>query len=154
MGTSPTSNTAAVPAAHKSLRCIGRFHHAASEVQMAITNEVKPRDCSCASAFTAFFAVENHLSTRLTNSATGDGFSGITAAISCECAKGYNEAPRASAVAYRSAGSLARQRITMRSNAAGKLELRCEGGGGIIATIWAQTALTELPLNGCTPVVI
>jgi hypothetical protein len=74
MGTSPISNTAAVPAAHKSLRCIGRFHHAASEVQMAVINEVKPRDCSCASAFNAFTAVAIHFSARPTNSAAADGF--------------------------------------------------------------------------------
>src|SRR6202795_3097006 len=154
MGTSPISNSAVVPAAHKSFRCIGRFHHAASEVHIAVSNEVTRRDCSCASAFNAFTAVATHFSARPTNSATGDGFSTTTVAISCACAKGYSEAPSASAVAYRSAGSLARQRITMRSNAAGKLELWCEGGGGIIATICAHTALTELPLNGCTPVVI
>src|SRR6202162_638400 len=154
MGTSPISNTAAVPAAHKSLRCIGRFHHAESEVHIAVTNELNRRDCSPASAFNAFPAVIAHFSARATKCATADGFSGAAGANSCACAKGYNEAPSASAVAYRSAGFLARQRITMRSNAAGKFGLWCEGGGGVIATICAHTALTELPLNGCTPVVI
>ncbi len=60
MGTSEMSTSAAVPAAHKSLRCHGRFHQADLELKILAIVVGKSRDASFIEARKVFTAAAAH----------------------------------------------------------------------------------------------